>query len=164
LVCHGKGQNCSLSFFCSRADRKPRVVGGCLEKCPFVHYHDGEIGGVCILQGQVNPTRFHERLVSFCSALKVFLVSVSPESHEENFVQKVRALKKSFDDEYEIHLCQDSKEGCREHVGDEHGEKPLQRAASAYHIPYAATYFTLYMTSHHEIRHLKDHRLIQEKR
>jgi hypothetical protein len=73
------------------------------------------------------------------------VVSVSPESHEENFVQKVRALKKSFDDGYEIHLCQDLKEGCREHVGDEHGEKPLQRAASAYRI---SNNLTFYMTSH----------------
>jgi hypothetical protein len=38
------------------------------------------------------------------------------------------------------------KEGCREHVGDEHGEKPLQRAASAYRI--CNNLFAFFMTSH----------------
>jgi hypothetical protein len=82
---------------------------------------------------QIRSTRFHERLVSFllCSQGFWFPPGSSPESHEENFVQKVSALKKSFNDGYEVHLCQEAEEGCREHVGDEYGEKPLQRAASA---------------------------------
>jgi hypothetical protein len=31
-----------------------------------------------------------------------------PRSHEEDFAQKVTALKKSFDDGYEVHLCQET--------------------------------------------------------
>jgi predicted nucleic acid-binding Zn finger protein len=51
-------------------------------------------------------------------------------------LQKVTALKKSFDDGYEVHLCQETEKRVVDntwviYIGR---EEPLQRAASAYCI------------------------------
>lgn len=134
MVCHGRGETAHCRSSAAELNNMPRVVCVCVcwKDVNSSTINGGEVVAYKAMI-QLDRTRFHERLVS-CALLSRFLVSASPESHEENFVQKVTAPKKSFDDGYEVHLCQERKEGCREHVGDEHGEKPLQRAASAYRI------------------------------
>jgi hypothetical protein len=87
-----------------------------------------------------------------------------PRSHEEDFAQKVTALKKSFDDVYEVHLCQETEKKVVDNTWVIYIEElPLQRAASAYRICSRLRILHDVGWSHLEIGHRRGHRLKREK-
>ena len=96
----------------SRANRKP-----CCVSCErmLIHQMDdcGRIVAFCIPARRLlsRPTRLHERLVYLSTfAFLQGLDSAAPEASKvwRRILCKVRALKKSATDEYEVQLCQET--------------------------------------------------------